>query len=580
MKKLILFLFISNFVFAQTAVLDTNSILIGEQINFTITNTVNKTEVWPTYEEFLVEGVEIIKEGKLDTTENLISQNFIITAWDSGSYYVPPISFSANSKTEGLLLTVQTIILEEGAELKDIKQPMEAPIGWSDIWPFLVGFLILTLIIYLLKKYVFGEKQNNIKIVPKMIISADVVALKELEKLEKAKIWQSGEVKLYYVNISEIMRRYISERYKFIALELPTDEILQNLRNKNLKKEDLITLTTILQRADLAKYAKSKPTDKENEDSLEFGQDFVNNTKNNKSSNSNNTNHIPEINKKIKRGSEHLNVRRKFLKNKIMSDNKSFISTDYDEFNENTTTKHSRALTWGVWDHQLVNRYNDICLRHVKTRGVDALCLDFSVNSRNWVFLRDGKLTLNCDQENINLSFHESSSKTEHFGNELYCFEYGFYQFPNPKKDLEKVCNANVVKIRISGSGSYEEPNKKVCQAFQAYCQQFYNNFYDNTKYTDALNKKVGKSASGCFIATATMGNYNHPKVLQLRSFRDAYLLKSNWGRIFIQLYYKWGPYPANVIKKSNGLKLLSYYTVVNPLSFIASILIKKNDEK
>ena len=98
MKKLILFLFISNFAFAQTAVLDTNSILIGEQINFSISNTISKTEFWPTYEEFLVEGVEIIEEGKIDTSENLISQNFIITAWDSGSYYIPPISFSANSK--------------------------------------------------------------------------------------------------------------------------------------------------------------------------------------------------------------------------------------------------------------------------------------------------------------------------------------------------------------------------------------------------------------------------------------------------------------------------------------------------
>ena len=127
MKKLILFLFISNFIFAQTAVLDTNSILIGEQINFSISNTIGKTEVWPTYEEFLVEGVEIIQEGKLDTTENLISQKFIITAWDSGSYYIPPISFSANSKTEGLLLNVQTIILEEGAELK--AAPVSMPAG-------------------------------------------------------------------------------------------------------------------------------------------------------------------------------------------------------------------------------------------------------------------------------------------------------------------------------------------------------------------------------------------------------------------------------------------------------------------
>jgi len=86
------------------------------------------------------------------------------------------------------------------------------------------------------------------------------------------------------------------------------------------------------------------------------------------------------------------------------------------------------------------------------------------------------------------------------------------------------------------------------------------------------------RSGGRCFIATATMGDYNHPTVLQLRFFRDAYLLQRNWGRIFTQLYYQWGPYPANVIKNSDVLKILSYYTIVKPLSFIASKLIEKND--
>ena len=148
MKKIIALLLVSNITWGQTALMDTNSILIGEQINFSISNPISETEVWPTYDEFLAEGIEIIKQGKLDTNENLISQNFIITVWDSGSYYIPPISFSATSKTQGLLLNVQTIILEEGAELKDIKQPMEAPIGWSDIWPWLLGIVLLKTIYY------------------------------------------------------------------------------------------------------------------------------------------------------------------------------------------------------------------------------------------------------------------------------------------------------------------------------------------------------------------------------------------------------------------------------------------------
>jgi hypothetical protein len=285
MKKLIfIFLLSSKVIFSQTAILDTSSILIGEQVNFTISNTITETNIWPTYTEFLVEGVEIIKEGKLDTVKNIISQNFIITAWDSGSYYIPTISFSDNSKTEGLLLNVQSIILEEGAELTDIKQPMQAPIGWSDIWPWLAGILILALIIYLLRKYVFNKKEEAKVKKPKMIIPADITALKQLTELEDAKVWQAGNIKKYHTEISEIIRRYTENRFDFIALELATDEIISELRGK-VNNEQLTNITILLQRADLAKFAKSKPNEDDNQESMQLAKHFVEKTKQRKANN-------------------------------------------------------------------------------------------------------------------------------------------------------------------------------------------------------------------------------------------------------------------------------------------------------
>ena len=278
MKKIIALLLVSNIAWGQTAIMDTNSILIGEQINFSISNPISETEVWPTYDEFLADGIEIIKQGKLDTNENLISQNFIITAWDSGSYYIPPISFSETSRTEGLLLNVQTVILEEGAELKDIKQPMEAPIGWSDIWPWLLGIILFALIVFLLKKYVFNKKET-IKIEkPKVIIPADITALQQLTKLDEAQVWQAGNVKKYHSEISEIIRRYTEIRFNFIALELATDEIISELKSK-VNNEQLASITILLKRADLAKFAKSKPEETENKESMQLAKHFVAQTK-------------------------------------------------------------------------------------------------------------------------------------------------------------------------------------------------------------------------------------------------------------------------------------------------------------
>ena len=278
MKKLALLLLISNFAFAQTATMDTNAILIGEQINFTISNSIANTNVWPTYDEFLVEGIEIIKQEKLDTSNSIISQNFIITAWDTGSYYIPSILFSESSKTEGLLLNVQTIALEEGAELKDIKQPMQAPIGWSDIWPWLLGIITIALIVYLLKKYVFNKKEEVITAKPKAIIPADITALKQLNMLEKDQLWQVGKIKEYHTELSEIIRRYTENRFDFIALELATDEIISELKSK-VNNEQLASITILLQRADLAKFAKSKPDTDENEESMQLAKHFVGQTK-------------------------------------------------------------------------------------------------------------------------------------------------------------------------------------------------------------------------------------------------------------------------------------------------------------
>jgi len=73
-------------------------------------------------------------------------------------------------------------------------------------------------------------------------------------------------------------------------------------------------------------------------------------------------------------------------------------------------------------------------------------------------------------------------------------------------------------------------------------------------------------SNSGCFIATATMGDYNHPVVLDLRNFRDQFLLKSLFGRVFVKIYYLFSPPIAKLISKSELSKSVSFKLLIQPL--------------
>ena len=69
-----------------------------------------------------------------------------------------------------------------------------------------------------------------------------------------------------------------------------------------------------------------------------------------------------------------------------------------------------------------------------------------------------------------------------------------------------------------------------------------------------------------CFIATACYGNYDAPEVLILRKFRDEKLLGNFFGKLFVALYYKTGPYFAKVIEKSDKAKGIVRHYLLHPI--------------
>lgn len=79
--------------------------------------------------------------------------------------------------------------------------------------------------------------------------------------------------------------------------------------------------------------------------------------------------------------------------------------------------------------------------------------------------------------------------------------------------------------------------------------------------------------SGNCFVATATMGDYNHPIVIQLQDFRDTYLSNKTWGKSFVKWYYKNGPYLASFIDKSYLLKKMSYWFLIRPLFLISKFV-------
>lgn len=72
----------------------------------------------------------------------------------------------------------------------------------------------------------------------------------------------------------------------------------------------------------------------------------------------------------------------------------------------------------------------------------------------------------------------------------------------------------------------------------------FFNNYWSND---------INSSGNGCYIATMAYGSYEHLQVLKLRKFRDEFLAKTIWGKMFIKTYYFISPKLVEVLKNQKN---------------------------
>ena len=281
------------------AVLDTNAIVIGQQVKMNLEVTVKNNEklTW-IYPENLAEGVEVVSRTPIDTIfeaqQQIFRQTLFVTSFDSGFYALEPLRFPYHiegdtttyfTQIPSTWLEVATVEVDTAQAFYDIKPLMTAPLTWREILTYaawILGILIVVggiawLVRYLIKKY--RKKKEQVVLPPKPKIPPYVTALEELEALRLKKLWQVDKVKEYYSELTDIVREYIEAQFGVQAVEMTTDEILYGLKNIGINEQAMGKLSNTLQTADLVKFAKATPHALENDTVLSYSVDFVQETK-------------------------------------------------------------------------------------------------------------------------------------------------------------------------------------------------------------------------------------------------------------------------------------------------------------
>jgi hypothetical protein len=277
------------------AKLDTNNILIGKQVWLTLQTTTHSSDtvLWPQIADTLKKEIEVLERSKIDTIysegnfeHKTLRQQLLLTSFDSGYHAIKPFRFIINGKeyeTEPLLLEVHTVAIDTSKGIADIKEPISVNysfVDWvKDNWPYIIyGVVAVAAIagaIYYFKK----KKKIPIQVFkPKPVKPAHLIALEKLNALKEKKLWQQEKVKEYHIELSEIIREYIENRFKIQALEQTTPEIIFSFRTIDIPAELKNELNRTLTLSDLVKFAKENPLPGENENALTVAFNFVHST--------------------------------------------------------------------------------------------------------------------------------------------------------------------------------------------------------------------------------------------------------------------------------------------------------------
>jgi flagellar basal body-associated protein FliL len=278
-KLYLLLLLFSTVVFAQqkqvVTSIDTTKNKIGSEFKLTLKTSVDTLSkvVFPDLK--YIGPLEVIQSYPIDTVKKddryELIKKYGLTQFDSGKYTIPSVKILINNKpflSDPVLVEVANVPVDTlKQKMYDIKDIIPAEEKMGDWWKYLLALTVILGIGALV--YWFVKKQQKKKIEEEVYKTPIEKATSLLNTLEKKELWQKGEVKAYYSELTDIARNYIEEAIEIPAMESTTSELIVGLRAASVKKkmtvsqETIENLERVLKQADLVKFAKSKPLDYE-----------------------------------------------------------------------------------------------------------------------------------------------------------------------------------------------------------------------------------------------------------------------------------------------------------------------------
>ena len=209
--------------------------------------------------EFAVIREDALPVRLLDDGRVVRGREYVLQPFLPGKHELPVLEVTLNESsrvsTEPVGLVVESVLDDpQTAELRDITEPVDIPVPWW--WWVAIG---LGLAAALAGMAWWWKRRKGARSVERQV-PAHEAALAALEALLAENLLARGGCKPFYLRLSDIVRRYVEERFGLPASEQTTEEFLAAMSAAPVIRTDHRTLLRgFLQEADMVKFAEFVP---------------------------------------------------------------------------------------------------------------------------------------------------------------------------------------------------------------------------------------------------------------------------------------------------------------------------------
>ncbi len=209
-----------------------------------------------------------------------------LVAWSPGEHHLssPEVRYRqaggelATPPAADVDVTVASLLerAKDQANIRDIKPPDPIPVDWRPYYA-LAGVLVALAAVATLVYRLRTRPRRAAPAPPPL--PPHVIALRALESLRARSLVEHGAFKEFYSALSDIVRRYLEERFSVRAPEMTTEEfLLLTSRDGRLAPPHRRLLGEFLTESDLVKFARHLPTRVDSQRAFDAARRFVDDT--------------------------------------------------------------------------------------------------------------------------------------------------------------------------------------------------------------------------------------------------------------------------------------------------------------